>query len=167
MTVRAGDSSMKTRAWLRASPASFSFSNSRSLMKPVRARLMSSWASAHRSRMTICSLAISIEKKPTEESVRVPTCWVMFRARAVLPIEGLAARMTSSDGWKPAVSELSEFSPVGIPVMASLRSWSRWIRSSVGPVRTDSGWKPSLMRCSATSTIAVWAAFSSSSASSF
>ena len=60
-------------------------------------------ASAQSIRMTIDSLDISIEKKPTARSVFSPTYWEMFRQRAVLPIDGRAATMTSSDLWKPAV----------------------------------------------------------------
>ena len=53
--------------------------------------------------MTIWASDISMEKKPTALSVLSPTWWAMFRPRAVLPMEGRAARMTSSEGWKPAV----------------------------------------------------------------
>ena len=78
MTVRAGDSSMKMRARESASPASLSFSKSRSLMNPVRLLDVDLGVGAEEADDDRL-LDISIEKKPTALSVLKPTYWEMFR----------------------------------------------------------------------------------------
>ena len=53
--------------------------------------------------LTNCSFDISSEKIATLFLSLKQTCWAMFRANAVLPIDGLAAISTRSDGCNPAV----------------------------------------------------------------
>ena len=75
-------------------------------------------------RRNSCSFDISRLKKPTVMSVFVPTCCAMLSTRLVLPIDGRAATMTRSDGWRPDVISSRSVNPVGTPVMSSLRACS-------------------------------------------
>ena len=61
---------------------------------------------------------------PTVMSVLVPTCCAMFSTRLVFPIDGRAAMMTRSDGWRPDVISSRSVKPVGTPVTSSLRACS-------------------------------------------
>ena len=56
----------------------------------------------------------------------------MLRQNAVLPIDGRAATMTSSEFWNPDVSESKSTNPLGTPVIALPLRWSVSMRSIVG-----------------------------------
>ena len=63
----------------------------------------------------------------------------MFRQKAVLPIDGRAATMISSDGWKPDVSSSKSVKPLGTPVIDLPLRWSVSMRSIVGQSISLSG----------------------------
>jgi hypothetical protein len=67
----------------------------------ARSRWLSMRASDVSMRMKSCSFDISRLKNPTSSRC-VATCWQMLSTRLVLPIDGRAATMTRSPGWKPA-----------------------------------------------------------------
>ena len=71
--------------------------------KPVRSLCESTWACEASMRMSSASFDISREKTPTTLPSRMAAFSAMFMASAVLPIEGRAAMMTRSLGWKPLV----------------------------------------------------------------
>src|ERR671937_807768 len=55
----------------------------------------------------------------------------MLSAKAVLPTDGLAARMTSAPGCSPSSFSSSDAMPVGTPVMADCPSWMRFCVASM------------------------------------
>ncbi len=55
-------------------------------------------------RISSASRDISSEKTPTTLPSSTAAFSAMFMAKAVLPIDGRAAMMTRSEGWKPLVS---------------------------------------------------------------
>ena len=60
-------------------------------------------------RCTSASLDISSEKMATPVPASIEACAAMLRQKAVFPMDGRAATMTSSDAWNPDVSS-SNFS---------------------------------------------------------
>ena len=67
-------------------------------------------------RMIIALAGISILKTMTGLSLLSTACSTRFTAKAVFPIEGLAATMIKSDRCKPEVFSSSSVKPVLIPV---------------------------------------------------
>ncbi len=70
----------------------------------------------------------------------------MFKQKAVFPIEGRAAMMTSSDGWKPEVNLSKSTKPLGTPVIDFPLRWSASMRSIVGQSISLRRLNPSLPR---------------------
>ena len=70
---------------------------------PVRALCAETRASVHIIRCTSCCFDISSENIPTPAPAPMDMFVARFSTKAVFPIEGRAARMTRSEGWKPAV----------------------------------------------------------------
>ena len=62
------------------------------------------------------SLDISSEKMPTTRPSRSAACCAMLMAHAVLPMEGRAAMMMSSAGWRPLVMRSKSLKCVARPV---------------------------------------------------
>ena len=71
----------------------------------------------------------------------------MLRQNAVLPMEGRAATMTSSDRWNPEVSPSKSANPLGTPVIALPLRWSVSMRSIVGHSISLIRVNPSSPRC--------------------
>ncbi len=67
-------------------------------------------------RATSCSFAISSEKMATGMLRLEAAFCATFSTNAVFPIDGRAAMMTSSEGWKPNVSLSRSAKPLGTPV---------------------------------------------------
>jgi hypothetical protein len=97
-------------------------------------------------RMNSCSFDISRLKKPTVMSVDVPTCCAMFSTKLVLPIDGRAATMMRSDGWRPDVISSRSMKPVGTPVTSPLCCCSFSIVVKLSCTRSRSGTNPARMR---------------------
>ena len=88
----------------------------------MRTLCESTFASAHSSRCTSCSLDISRLSTSTRLWSSTPAYLAMFSAKAVLPMEGRPAMMMKSLDWKPEVMRSSLSKPVARPVMCSFRS---------------------------------------------
>ena len=67
--------------------------------------------SEHNIRCISCSLLISKEKKATVPRLCKPMKLAMFSVKAVLPIEGLAATNTRSEGCRPLVMASRSLKP--------------------------------------------------------
>ena len=104
---------------------------------PAAKVFMSVSASVQSIRCTNWSLLISRLKKATRLGAsfcfapRRATFWAMFKARAVFPMEGRAARIMKSDGWRPVVSRSRSAKPVERPVTVSPFVCRELIRSMV------------------------------------
>ncbi len=83
-------------------------------------------------RCTRDSLLISSEKSATGTLFSMAAYCATFSVNAVFPIDGLAATMMRSDGWKPDVSSSRSPKPLATPVMVVPPAWSFSIRSIVG-----------------------------------
>ncbi len=64
----------------------------------------------HINLVTSCSAGISSENIATASSLLSDELKPIFKAKAVLPTEGLAARITKSPGWNPDVIYLILYS---------------------------------------------------------
>ncbi len=62
-------------------------------------------------------------------------------------MDGRAATMTSSDGWKPDVISSKSTNPVGTPVIVLPLRWSASMRSIVGQSISLSRMNPWSRRC--------------------
>ena len=104
---------------------------------------------------------------PTVLAVFVPTCCAMFSTRLVFPIDGRAATMTRSEGWRPDVSSSRSVKPVGTPVTSSLRACSFSIVSRLDCARSRSDTNPSRTLSSAIAKMAcsAWSRITSASSS--
>ena len=116
-------------------------------------------------RMNSCSFDISRLKKPTVMPSFVPMCCAMFRQKLVLPIDGRAATMTRSPGWRPDVISSSSVKPVGTPVTSPFCFCSCSIVSKLSRTSSPIDTKPVRIDASAISKICRSAPSRSSSAS--
>jgi hypothetical protein len=114
-----GVSSIQIGALVRMPAARASRGKSSSRSMPLRSFCASMRASAVSMRWTSDSLLISSEKNATFFSLVIAAFCAMLSVNAVLPIEGRAATMIRSDGWKPDVSSSRSAKPLGTPVIAS------------------------------------------------
>jgi hypothetical protein len=78
-------------------------------------------ASEDRSRSTSARVVISSEKIATFFACSIAALRAMLSARAVFPMLGRAARITSSPFWSPPVISSKSLKPVGMPVSAPPR----------------------------------------------
>ncbi len=103
MAERLGESSMKMGAAESTPAASVSRCQSSMLKNPLRSREESMRASEHSRRSESCSLDISSEKTATGTPASTAALRAMFRASAVLPMLGRAAKMMRSEFCSPEV----------------------------------------------------------------
>ncbi len=68
-------------------------------------------------RCTSDSLLISSEKNATGTLCSIAACCAMFSVNAVFPIDGRAATMIRSAGWKPDVISSRSLKPLATPVI--------------------------------------------------
>ena len=135
-------------------------SSSRSI--PLRSRCASMRASDVSMRCTRDSLLISSEKNATGTLCSMAAYCAMFSVNAVFPIDGRAATMMRSDGWKPDVISSRSLKPLATPVtvVAAARG-ALSMRSIVGQSSSLMRVKPSCVCCWLT-----WKIFDSASSSS-
>ena len=92
------------------------------LRYPARNFWLSTRAVAHSIRVSSDSFDISSENTATGRLTLAATCWAIFNASAVLPIDGRAARINSSPGCRPLVFSSSFVNPVLMPLTRLLGS---------------------------------------------
>ncbi len=93
--MKIGASPSRPMAWLI-----FGQSDSKSL--PLRIRVASTRASAHKRRWVISWWLISSENISTGSRATMAAWATMPRAKLVLPMLGLAPTITRFEGWSPA-----------------------------------------------------------------
>ena len=123
MAVMLGVSSINIGTSLSMPAASVAFCQSSWLMNPVFKRLESMRASEVSKRMDSCSLDISRENTATGTRSSTATLRARFRAKAVFPILGRAARIMRSDFCRPEVSWSRRGYPVLSPESPPLEPW--------------------------------------------
>ena len=111
-----GLSSMKMGALESDSSASrMRLKSSSSFTAPVRSFHELTNDSAASMRSISCSELISSEKMPTGTPWRTAALRAISKASDVLPIDGRAAMMTRSEGWKPESRSSMAGNPEGTP----------------------------------------------------
>ena len=127
---------------------------------PLSRRKLSILASDASMRMNSCSLDISRLNTPATPNRLAPgigwvaTCWQTLSTRLVFPIDGRAATITRSPGWKPRVSRSRSGRCVPTPVTNDWCSNSFSIFGKLSCTSWRIGTKPALIRSSATEKIA-------------
>ena len=139
-----GVSSIQIGAELRMPAARARRGKSSSRSMPLRSRCASMRASDVSMRCTSDSLLISSEKNATGTLFSIAACCAMLSMNAVFPIDGRAATMTRSDGWKPDVISSRSLKPLATPVIVLPPRWSASMRSIVGQSSSLMRVKPSV-----------------------
>ena len=131
--LRLGESSMNSGALLTSAAVCTSLRLSSRPSWPLRRRWPLTWAREQSKRSPSSSADISRLTNSTGLSRSIlgdRTCSAMFMARAVLPMLGRAARITSSESCRPPVISSKSMKPVSRPPNACCRCMRASMRAS-------------------------------------